>query len=39
MAGGWLSPMRDLADTGGSGDDFAGDGSRVDGFHAEVKAV
>lgn len=36
MGGGWLPAMHDLADTGGSSDDFAGNGGPVDGFRARV---
>ncbi|MDY3129506.1 MAG: peptidoglycan recognition family protein [Berryella intestinalis] len=36
VGGGFLSPMRDLSDTGGSGDDFAGNGGRVSAIRARV---
>ena len=37
MDGGWLDAMHDLTDTGGSGDDFAGDNDAIiDGFRAQL---
>lgn len=37
IGGGWLPIMRDLTDTGGSADDFAGNGCRIDGFRAILR--
>ncbi len=36
IGGGFLAPMRDLSDTGGSGDDFAGNGGRISAIRARV---
>ena len=37
LGGGWLDIMHDLTDTGGSGDDFAGDNEHaIDGFRAQL---
>lgn len=36
VGGGFFADMRDLADTGGSGDDFAGNGGRVSAFRARL---
>lgn len=36
LGGGWLPAMRDLLDTGGSADDFAGNGRPIDCFRARA---
>lgn len=34
--GSWLAKMHDLTDTGGSSDDYAGNGAAIDGFRAKI---
>lgn len=36
LGGEWLTPLHDLTDTGGSGDNFAGEDKPIDGFRARL---